>query len=69
MPQYTPPLRDMQFVLHELLDVTAELKHIHGVAHSSTPQGYQNGKADRRRRLGRAHGAGRSIRPELEEQA
>jgi alkylation response protein AidB-like acyl-CoA dehydrogenase len=26
MPQYTPPLRDMQFVLHELLDVTATLK-------------------------------------------
>ncbi|MCW5636722.1 MAG: acyl-CoA dehydrogenase C-terminal domain-containing protein [Rubrivivax sp.] len=26
MPQYTPPLRDMQFVLHELLDVTSELK-------------------------------------------
>ncbi len=26
MPQYTPPLRDMHFVLHEVLDVTAELK-------------------------------------------
>ncbi len=26
MAQYTPPLRDMQFVLHELLDVTSELK-------------------------------------------
>jgi alkylation response protein AidB-like acyl-CoA dehydrogenase len=26
MPTYTPPLRDMQFVLHELLDVPAELK-------------------------------------------
>jgi alkylation response protein AidB-like acyl-CoA dehydrogenase len=26
MPQYTPPLRDMQFVLHELLDVSTELK-------------------------------------------
>jgi len=26
MPQYTPPLRDMQFVLHELLNVTDELK-------------------------------------------
>ena len=26
MGQYTAPLRDMQFVLHELLDVTAELK-------------------------------------------
>ncbi|MEW5890191.1 MAG: acyl-CoA dehydrogenase C-terminal domain-containing protein [Pseudomonadota bacterium] len=26
MPQYTPPLRDMQFVLHEVLDVTKELK-------------------------------------------
>ncbi len=26
MPQYTPPLRDMQFVLHELLHVTDELK-------------------------------------------
>jgi butyryl-CoA dehydrogenase len=26
MPTYTPPLRDMHFVLHELLDVTAELK-------------------------------------------
>ena len=26
MPQYNPPLRDMQFVMHELLNVTAELK-------------------------------------------
>jgi len=26
MPQYTPPLRDMQFVMHELLDVVSELK-------------------------------------------
>jgi hypothetical protein len=26
MPQYTPPLRDMQFVLHELLNVAEELK-------------------------------------------
>jgi alkylation response protein AidB-like acyl-CoA dehydrogenase len=26
MPQYTPPLRDLQFVLHELLDVAGELK-------------------------------------------
>ena len=26
MPTYTPPLRDMHFVLHELLDVTGELK-------------------------------------------
>jgi alkylation response protein AidB-like acyl-CoA dehydrogenase len=28
MPHYTPPLRDMQFVLHELLDVSAELKRL-----------------------------------------
>ncbi len=26
MPQYTPPLRDMQFVLHELLDACATLR-------------------------------------------
>jgi alkylation response protein AidB-like acyl-CoA dehydrogenase len=26
MPQYTPPLRDMKFVLHELLNVTEELR-------------------------------------------
>ncbi|MFM7706328.1 MAG: acyl-CoA dehydrogenase N-terminal domain-containing protein, partial [Rubrivivax sp.] len=26
MPTYTPPLRDLKFVLHELLDVTATLK-------------------------------------------
>ena len=26
MPQYTPPIRDMKFVLHELLDVTATLQ-------------------------------------------
>ena len=26
MPSYTPPLRDMQFVLHELLNVVDELK-------------------------------------------
>jgi hypothetical protein len=25
MPQYTPPLRDMQFVMHELLDVVTAL--------------------------------------------
>lgn len=28
MPQYTAPLRDMQFVLHELLDVESELKQL-----------------------------------------
>jgi alkylation response protein AidB-like acyl-CoA dehydrogenase len=28
MPTYTPPLRDMQFVMHELLNVTADLKTI-----------------------------------------
>ncbi|WP_341907945.1 acyl-CoA dehydrogenase C-terminal domain-containing protein [Polaromonas sp. YR568] len=28
MPQYTPPLRDMQFVMHEVLKVTDELKLI-----------------------------------------
>ena len=28
MPIYNPPLRDMQFVMHELLNVTAELKTI-----------------------------------------
>ena len=26
MPHYTPPLRDMQFVMHELLNVVDELK-------------------------------------------
>ena len=26
MAQYTPPLRDMQFVLHELFNVVDELK-------------------------------------------
>ena len=26
MPVYNPPLRDMQFVLHELLKVSEELK-------------------------------------------
>ena len=26
MPQYTPPLRDMQFVMHEVLAVADELK-------------------------------------------
>ena len=28
MPQYTPPLRDMQFVMHEVLKVTDELRPI-----------------------------------------
>ena len=28
MPQYTPPLRDMQFVLHELLNVVDELRQL-----------------------------------------
>jgi hypothetical protein len=26
MPTYTPPLRDMQFVMHEVLKVTDDLK-------------------------------------------
>src|ERR1700742_4134235 len=26
MPTYTPPLRDMQFLIHELFDVVGELK-------------------------------------------
>ena len=26
MPHYTPPLRDMQFVMHEVLNVVDELK-------------------------------------------
>jgi alkylation response protein AidB-like acyl-CoA dehydrogenase len=34
MPVYTPPLRDMQFVLHELLDVTATLRTL--PAHADT---------------------------------
>ncbi len=28
MPQYTPPLRDMQFVLHELINVTETFRDI-----------------------------------------
>jgi alkylation response protein AidB-like acyl-CoA dehydrogenase len=28
MPQYTPPLRDMRFVMHELLDVVPQLREI-----------------------------------------
>jgi hypothetical protein len=32
MPQYTPPLRDMKFVLHELLNVSDELKALPGHA-------------------------------------
>ncbi|MCM5680798.1 acyl-CoA dehydrogenase C-terminal domain-containing protein [Schlegelella sp. S2-27] len=28
MAQYTPPLRDMQFVMHEVLDVASELKQL-----------------------------------------
>ena len=28
MPTYTPPLRDMQFVMHEVLNVVDELKSI-----------------------------------------
>jgi hypothetical protein len=34
MPAYTPPLRDMQFVMHEVLNVTEELK----AAASSPPK-------------------------------
>ena len=26
MPTYTPPLRDMQFVMHEVLDISGELR-------------------------------------------
>jgi len=26
MPQYTPPLRDMQFVLHEVLETVGQLQ-------------------------------------------
>jgi hypothetical protein len=28
MPQYNPPLRDMQFLLHEVLKVTDDYKHL-----------------------------------------
>ncbi|MGH8458525.1 MAG: acyl-CoA dehydrogenase N-terminal domain-containing protein, partial [Nevskiales bacterium] len=28
MPQYNPPLRDMQFVLHEMLDVENRLRKL-----------------------------------------
>ena len=28
MPQYTPPLRDFQFVLHEVLDAQGELSRL-----------------------------------------
>src|SRR5574337_64960 len=28
MPQYTPPLRDLKFVMHELLDAAPQLKHM-----------------------------------------
>ena len=28
MPVYNPPLRDMQFVMHEVLNVSAEFKAI-----------------------------------------
>ena len=28
MSHYTPPLRDMQFVMHEVLNVVAELKQL-----------------------------------------
>ena len=28
MPTYTPPLRDMRFVMHELLQATEELKRL-----------------------------------------
>ncbi|XHS78648.1 acyl-CoA dehydrogenase C-terminal domain-containing protein [Burkholderiaceae bacterium UC74_6] len=34
MPQYNPPLRDMQFVMHEVLNVTDELKML--PAHADT---------------------------------
>ncbi|MBU3647939.1 MAG: acyl-CoA dehydrogenase, partial [Limnohabitans sp.] len=28
MPSYTPPLRDMQFLLHDVLNVTEDFKHM-----------------------------------------
>ena len=34
MPLYTPPLRDMQFVLHEVFDVASEFKAM--PAHAET---------------------------------
>ena len=34
MPSYVPPLRDMRFVLHEVLDVVAALKRL--PAHADT---------------------------------
>ena len=36
MPTYTPPLRDMQFVMHELLNVTEELSAISKYADADT---------------------------------
>ncbi len=32
MPSYTPPLRDMQFVLHDVLHVTDDFKQMPKVA-------------------------------------
>ena len=37
MPTYTPPLRDMQFVMHEVLHVTDDLKQPNGII--GTPNG------------------------------
>ena len=36
MPQYTPPLRDMQFLMHEVLNVVDELKALPAHARSMT---------------------------------
>ena len=40
MAQYTPPLRDLQFVLHELLDAVPTLKSIPAYADLDVETGH-----------------------------
>ena len=50
MPTYTPPLRDMQFVMHEVLKVTDEFKAMPAACRG------------RRRHHQRGAGRGRQVR-------
>ena len=52
MPAYTPPLRDMRFVMHEVLDVVAELKALppHADIDAETIDAVLRGRRQVRRR-------------------
>ena len=47
MPTYTPPLRDMRFLMHEVLKVTDEFKAIPRYAEADAERAMQSSRSDR----------------------